>query len=1478
MEFTADAAGALDAIDAPALVAAPELIDYAGYLARGGADPAGAGPPAYQIPGLPSRADLVAAAAGEAWGPAALGARLARREPMFFLPVAVDERDDWADGAPAYALHLFGPLPSGAKAHVVVRGVRVYVDVRVPEGAEPQAFEARLRAASDWGGRPPRFEARAAYPLVGYRRAPAAWVRLHFADNGSRKRAIDELRALGLETASDAPANYFRAAACEHRLVLADWCVLRDYDYAPGGAGPPGWGPRHGLPPSPLCEHVFGVAADALRPLVTPYLDEAAADSPKLLEASAARARPLLARDRTLVLTWDTEALCPAGVGEGGRAGADDRLFMVGATAHWRAEAAPLLRVCLVDVPTAPDPRWTTVVCGSEAGVVRALAALLHRLAPDVVAGFNDGGFDWPFVLSVAERHGLLGYLADGASANPRRGGAPSEADARRWQVRRDEHVKIEADTMAAVTHLWVPGFVPLDVSVAFRRLYPKSEVGGTAKLDFYLGLCGLGLKEEMPIPELFRIYRGADPAQMRRAALYCVTDALRCQELLVRRDVVAERRELAALAFVSLHDALYRADGMKVENIIRAYAAQRGIVYSAAQGDYEKGEKYGGAYVFPPRMGLVPDPGEPSARRLEAARAALLAAAGAAVDPARPHAAALAADGAPEAAGEPGAAAEPEARATPAALAALEARHPDAYAAAAAALEGLAVQPPVVGLDFVSLYPNIICTYNLSPDRYVATRAEAEALAADGADLYHVAFDYDDARREGWFVRHGGDPREYGLYVHVLCLIFAVRKAVKAEQATLGGVAERVALVQARGAGAPEAFAAAAAGLRAAAPALAPHVEQAAAGGAPFAAALAALHAEACFRRDVLEKKQKALKVVMNTFYGKAGQRGSALFVLELAVAVTTEGQRAIRLVAGAAEARGFAVVYGDTDSAYLQPPPRCLERVTRAYAFGFLDRRACWGRYVAIAMAEAARARDELNALLARESGAPFLRLAYEEVLYPVALVGKKKYFGVAHEGAVNFEPRRLFVRGVESEKRGQPGYAKAVAGEVMRGALAVDNTRPLLRVVEDALLASLAPGRWAFDDFVRTATWRPDRQNPAVGRFVERLGRRLAAAAARGEAPGFEAPAPHERFEYVVVRPGAAFDLRGRRVVPTVGDRMELAAVARGRLAAGDAAAAPDFAHYLERGLLGICARFAAAAFVDGALADPGARDAAALAAAAAHLRGLVRGALGGDPRTLQQQGYAYKRAWKEAAATCAARARRELGPRAALVAGPFLDFEDLLAGEAFDRCAAAAAAAAAARSAAVASVFCAGVLRRLAIAPDGGDAGPDTPAAAPAGRLYALGAWLRRPGRGFDAPEGAARCELRRLLSGAADAAAAYAATVETAVAAARRRAHAARPDELGPPDAGSVLETLAGACGQPGAGGAPARPLVTDAQRVGLERFHRAWSALVGALAARLALEALAARVTALKDARLGHVAAPADVADAIEADARRLCG
>src|SRR4051794_20271794 len=93
----------------------------------------------------------------------------------------------------------------------------------------------------------------------------------------------------------------------------------------------------------------------------------------------------------------------------------------------------------------------------------------------------------------------------------------------------------------------------------------------------------------------------------------------------------------------------------------------------------------------------------------------------------------------------------------------------------------------------------------------------------------------------------------------------------------------------------------------------------------------------------------------------------------------------------------------------------------------------------------------RDKVNDFLRNDNGSSYLKMAYEEVLFPVVFTGKKKYYGILHRRVPNFN-NKLFIRGVEIVKWKQSKYFHEVSKKVMKESMMLNKTRTLYQIVED------------------------------------------------------------------------------------------------------------------------------------------------------------------------------------------------------------------------------------------------------------------------------------------------------------------------------------------------------------------------------------------------------------------------------------------
>ncbi len=224
--------------------------------------------------------------------------------------------------------------------------------------------------------------------------------------------------------------------------------------------------------------------------------------------------------------------------------------------------------------------------------------------------------------------------------------------------------------------------------------------------------------------------------------------------------------------------------------------------------------------------------------------------------------------------------------------------------------------------------------------------------------------------------------------------------------------------------------------------------------------------------------------------------------------------------------------LVVHNTDSLYLSTPEKFFDQADREFYSGRNAKLDYWTKLVEITFKEINPIRDGVNKAFVENNGTQFLSMAYEEVLAPVAFTAKKKYFGIAHDSIPNFKPKDLFIRGLEVKKRGVSELLRKIFMEIMWTACNPDNVYDLVELVL-MKIDEIYSRKWTSHDFIQTGVYRPGKNNVKIKTLVERMKDR-----------NIEVK-PNERFNYVIVKKYPYYyDLRGRKVELSVGDKLELA----------------------------------------------------------------------------------------------------------------------------------------------------------------------------------------------------------------------------------------------------------------------------------------------------------------------------------------------
>jgi DNA polymerase-2 len=256
---------------------------------------------------------------------------------------------------------------------------------------------------------------------------------------------------------------------------------------------------------------------------------------------------------------------------------------------------------------------------------------------------------------------------------------------------------------------------------------------------------------------------------------------------------------------------------------------------------------------------------------------------------------------------------------------------------------------------------------------------------------------------------------------------------------------------------------------------------------------------------------KANAIKILMNSLYGVLGAGASRLFSPPVANAITHFGQLLIRTAARYASERGFRVLYGDTDSLFIDAAE---DDPTRALQI-------------------AKRLREEIGAFVTNEIRASyrcdsFLELEFEKLYHRFFLPelrggkggSKKRYAGLLVNAAGQ---EQIEFVGLESKRRDWTDVSKRFqAGLLMR----VFHDQPVVDFIR-SFIADLHAGRYdgelvyrkavrkALGDYTKTTpphVQAARKQAAPSGRLIEYIVTR------NGPEPFGQATAPLDYDHYV------------------------------------------------------------------------------------------------------------------------------------------------------------------------------------------------------------------------------------------------------------------------------------------------------------------------------------------------------------------------
>lgn len=740
----------------------------------------------------------------------------------------------------------------------------------------------------------------------------------------------------------------------------------------------------------------------------------------------------------------------------------------------------------------------TLFLCKNEVEMFIVMANVIRRIRPCLTSGYNIDDFDWRFIITKIIKAGMampffsaMDMVIQDFSWWRKKNSNESSIAYNEFIARqyvKNGNMKISADERNAP--IYFPNIISFQNIDFFSQLKRKHVSGKFSRksLNYFLEYYGLPLKYDMDYPEMHRIYNmQIDIADgkievtdeyirlINEMAIYNVFDTIAQQDL-------ADASAIRESAFISarqnqctLHDVLYYANGGVVIEKFITSAFHKGYFDCNEKPIEEQKGTYDGALVLHPPVRGISKPKMNARERKERDPSWYI------VD-------------------------DDE-------IVLIEEAHlnsiddPVPYLISKnmrpAVLELVAKmvneghETPTIPFDFNSMYPNIMAEGNLSLEKAIKAGEEemmrrvgiktrvVDRTLSSGMRIY-CEFQVDD-----------GDKSTRGLIPAEQNRLLQMRNEKKRALKEATAVLEQI--------------------------------------DKDNRPADWTVQRAKC---DILNMEQLECKISMNTYYGKAGDRTNALFMMAIACDTTLTGREILRELVGILDSHGWAVRYGDTDSAYAQAPWVKYKDIIARYYGGKLSLRDYYEEIILRAHKIADDMEKIINETL-NDNNHPFMRVAKERVGFPDIRIRCKRYVMGNH-----INPKKSSINEDGSCAKYCVGVSKKTASGVstmlsdwMQSKLLniydKDGVELIARKIVAESFRRARDHEWDLKLFIRRSQYKPEKNNISVINFLKRL-----------KDEGKVVPRPYEKFEYVFVkRDDIEYDVYGNKNDISSSNFMEL-----------------------------------------------------------------------------------------------------------------------------------------------------------------------------------------------------------------------------------------------------------------------------------------------------------------------------------------------
>lgn len=819
-----------------------------------------------------------------------------------------------------------------------------------------------------------------------------------------------------------------------------------------------------------------------------------------------------------------------------------DVVFMASFILKWH-QGDDIINILLTtkdqNVPKEDDElQYVTILCEDQFDLIGVFFKLFKMYRPNEVLDFNGMKFDWPMVNNRL-RHNekfyknvieMLKFSKEGSMTRRYMKFGPSIKynDDKRPKDVKDfgERIKLGGTAFHNGDSFSFTDCVHIDLLPMMLKdfEYNAGDKSNIRSLNAFLEDNEIPTKKDMPYHVMHKYYDEGDLDKMKLVGDYCIYDSIALHRLEEKRNIIDSVQKMADLTHTTLKDGVYNANGIKILNKIRQEAFKKNLVMRSNW--VRPNHTQFGAIVLTPNVGLHAynkfdfDKYTPSLQEELSYRD--LKFRKQSIDSNEGHIKEL------------------QSKRLRVALRKLIAKYPPK-------IEGIewVADRPSSALDYTSLYPSVEREENMSPESVLHTQEEVKDEIKRGTtkEMIHK---HTFAGETKWIKQHGGDKKNMALIPTMLNDLFERRLVVKnlikdyhkqldANEKKLTELLKDIdtedlkQLVTDVGNGDLSAID----------------------GNLKEIKVIVQSNSDLKFLINLKTSEEKAIKIVLNSTYGMFGDGNNRHFYSPYITQGTCNLGRFYLLCAKIfSEHYGFVVNYGDTDSIYISAPEHCFDKVDKLYQDGKISIIEYKKEMIRINIRETLKMGDIINSLLVKEFNTVFMKIVYEETLYPVVYISKKFYTGTIHKKDVNddflnhiynlkdkttdfkYISEHVFQRGIATRKRDKSGFVKQCLFELLLKCFDFELKDSLLNICAGTV-QKIMDNKYDRRLFLSYATYKRGCANVKNNTF------------ARNMMDQFNEEIDDlEKFKYYVVkRRDFNFTVDGRRITK-IGDRMVLA----------------------------------------------------------------------------------------------------------------------------------------------------------------------------------------------------------------------------------------------------------------------------------------------------------------------------------------------